>query len=70
MASRRDYAVEYKRRQRRALRLGFDSEWQRRKAPRHLRSIEDFSRLPERARQGRTDALSVLSRARHEQTTI
>jgi hypothetical protein len=70
VAAARDYAAEYKRRQRRARRLGFDSEWQRRRAPRHLHSMADFGRLPERARQSRTDALSVLSRARHERTTI
>ena len=68
--SRRDYADEYRRRQRRARQLGFESEWQRRNAPRHPRSAADFARLPEGARQSRTNALSVLSRARLERKTI
>lgn len=70
MARRRDYAAEYKRRQRRARRLGFESEWQRRKAPRLPRSLADYRLLPGPARKSRSDALSVVSRARHERITI
>jgi hypothetical protein len=66
----RDHAAEYRRRQRRARELGFDSEWQRRNAPRLPRSLADFGLLPESARQSRSDALSALSRARHERKTI
>jgi hypothetical protein len=50
--------------------LGFESEWARRQAPRRLRSVGDFGRLPEAARQSRTDALRVVGRARRERTTI
>jgi hypothetical protein len=68
--SRRDHAAEYHRRQRRARELGFDSEWQRRNAPRLPRSLADFRLLPEGARQSRSDALSALSRARRERKPI
>jgi hypothetical protein len=70
VAARRDYRAEYRRRQRRARQLGFESESQRRKAPRRLRTVGDFARLPEAARQSRTDALSVLGRARRERITV
>jgi hypothetical protein len=70
VAARRNYAAEYKRRQRRARQLGFESEWQRRKSPRLPGSLADYRLLPEPARKSRSDALSVVSRARHERTTI
>jgi hypothetical protein len=70
VAARRNYQAEYRRRQRRARQLGFDSEWQRRKAPRLPRSLADYRLLPEKARRSRTDALSVLNRARHQRMTI
>jgi hypothetical protein len=70
VAARRDYRAEYRRRQRRARQLGFESEAQRRKAPRQLRKVADFARLPEAARKSRTDALSVVSRARRERITV
>lgn len=70
MARSRDFAVEYRRRQNRARKLGFGGESQRRKAPRKLRSAADFGRLPERARESRSRALSVVHQARLERTTI
>ncbi len=70
MARRRDYAAEYRRRSERARLLGFSGEAARRRAPRRLRHVSDFARLPENARESRSRALSVVHRARVERTTV
>jgi hypothetical protein len=69
MAKRRDYAAEYRRRQELAKERGFESYWQERRSPRRLIRSQDFSLLPERARDSRTKALRVVSLARDEKTT-
>jgi hypothetical protein len=70
MAQRRDYQAEYRRRQQRARGLGFPSYSVQRRSPRRLTSPGDFGRLPEAARESRTDALRVLAFARDQQTTV
>jgi hypothetical protein len=70
MARKRDYAAEYQRRTQRARQLGFRSDSARRKAPRELRSLTDFARLPESARESRSRALGVIHRARTQHTTV
>jgi hypothetical protein len=68
--ARRNYKLEYQRRRKRASELGFASDWQRRRAPRELKSPKDFALLSDRAREARSRALSVVHRARSERTTI
>jgi hypothetical protein len=70
MARKRDYSLEYQRRQRRAQELGFASESARRRAPRQLMRPEQFALLPDSAREKRTHALSVVHRARVRRTTV
>jgi hypothetical protein len=67
---RRNYKLEYQRRRQRARELGFASDWQRRRAPRQLKSPADFGRLPDPAREARSHALSAVHKARVERTTI
>jgi hypothetical protein len=70
MAGKRDYKAEYQRRQELAQRRGFASYWKERNTPRTLRSERDFERLPEKARERRTDALSVIHVARRERIPV
>jgi len=60
----RDYRREYEERNRRAHERGFASYWKQRLAPRLPRRPADFGRLPEEARESRSAALGVVSRAR------
>jgi hypothetical protein len=70
VASGRDYAAEYRRRKQRARELGFPSDSARRLGPRRLGHVSDFARLPESARASRSQALSVVHRARAQRTTV
>jgi hypothetical protein len=70
MARRRDYAAERRRRDALARERGFASYSAQRRAPRRLTRPADFARLPERPRESRSKALSVVHRARTERTTI
>ena len=70
MGRSRDYRAEYRRRQERARLLGFTSYGQQRRAPRRLRRMSDFGRLPDAARESRTDALSVVRVARRDRIPI
>ena len=64
MARRRDYKAEYRRRQELARTRGFKGYWQQRTTPRTPRGGGDLRRLPEKAREGRREALSVIHLAR------
>jgi hypothetical protein len=64
VARQRDYKAEYRRRQELARKRGFPGYWQQRNAPRKLSGERDLRRLPEAAREGRRDALSVIHLAR------
>jgi hypothetical protein len=66
----RDYQREYQRRNLLARERGFVGYWQERRAPRQLRRVEDFVRLPESARHSRTEAMRVVGLARQERTTV
>lgn len=65
MARRRDYQVEYRRRQELARQRGFSSYWQARHAKRP-KSLEDLKELPLSARESRSEALRVVQVARQE----
>jgi transposase-like protein len=70
MARRRDYNAEYRRRQQRARQLGFSGYSAQRRAPRRLTSPADFSRLPETARESRSEAFRVVTLARRQKMTV
>jgi transposase-like protein len=70
MAGRRDYKAEYRRRQQRARQFGFPSYSAQRRAPRRLTGPGDFGRLPEAARESRSEAFRVVAFARRQQTTV
>ncbi len=65
----RDAHREYVARTRLARERGFRSYWQQRRAPRVLRRVSDFGRLPESARESRSLAAEVINRARREGTS-
>jgi hypothetical protein len=64
MARKRDYKAEYRRRQELAQARGFKGYWQQRTTQRTPRGGGDLRRLPEKAREGRREALSVIHLAR------
>jgi hypothetical protein len=67
---KRDYKAEYRRRQELARQRGFSGYWQQRTTPRRLRGEGDLRRLPEKARDGRRDALSVIHLARETGVSV
>jgi hypothetical protein len=70
MAAKRNYAAEHARRLARARGRGFRSYAQQRKSPRLLASLADLGRLPEGARDVRSQALSAIEIARSEGVTV
>jgi hypothetical protein len=70
MARRRDYPAEARRRNELARSRGFRNYWAQRNAPRYPRSGSELGLLPELARERRTDALRVISKADAQDITI
>jgi hypothetical protein len=70
MAAKRNYSAEHARRLARARGRGFTSYAQQRKSPRVLGSLSDLGRLPEAARDVRSQALSAVEIARSEGVTV
>jgi hypothetical protein len=70
MARRRNHKEEYRLAKERARRVGFASVWERRKAPRNPRRLEEYTQLGEGARWSRSSALAVVHSARMSGTTV
>jgi hypothetical protein len=70
MSRRRDYKVEYRRRQQLARERGFSGYAQQRRFSPRLRRASDLGRLPETARAARSDALHVIAIARDRGVSI
>jgi hypothetical protein len=70
MARPRNHKEEYRRATERARQVGFGSVWERRKAPRNPRRIEEYAQLGEGARWSRSSALAVVHGARVRGTTV
>ena len=70
MARPRDFPAEYRRRNHLARGRGFRNYWQQRNAPRYPRTGADLGRLPELARDRRSDAMHVLDVAARRGLTI
>jgi hypothetical protein len=66
----RDAHREYLARERLARERGFRSYWEQRRAPRVLRRVADFGRLPETALERRVDAAAVIAHARRERISV
>ncbi len=66
----RDAHREYLARTRLARERGFRSYWEQRQAPRVLRRVSDFGRLPEQARESRSLAAEVINTARREGSSV
>ncbi len=62
----RDAHREYLARVRLARARGFHSYWEQRHAPRILRRVSDFVRLPDSARESRSRVAEVINKARRE----
>ncbi len=70
MARSRDFPAEHRRRNDLARGRGFRNYWQQRNAPRYPRTGADLGRLPELARDRRSDAMHVLDVAARRGLTI
>ncbi len=70
MARRRDYGAEARRRNELARQRGFRNYWAQRTAPRYPETGLRLGRLPEEARAGRSDAISVLDEAARRRVPI
>jgi hypothetical protein len=68
--TRRDYSREARRRDELARQRGFPNYWAQRKAGRYPTSGHDLGRLPEPARDARSDALRVIDLADRQDLTI
>ena len=70
MASKRDYKAEHQRRNARARGRGFASYAEQRKFATAVQKPDDLARLPEDARNVRTQALAALRIARRERISV
>jgi hypothetical protein len=70
VSRRRDHKAAYRRRQQRSHARGFSGYAQQRRFSTKIRSAKDLGRLPESAREARSNALRVLRLARQSGTPV